>query len=611
MKEPLSLSALGVPDARCNGPVAGSFLTRLPSLHGNAAVQMRALAKGACKSTAVVQRVNQTLWHQNLAPLLGDFPPKQGLQRYCRGEALLYAASGMALAPFGPGLSRCTERSVCWFGITGCGSGGGASLPSLLLRARLVGPAIFAPHMRYLPFGSGGGVLLGWYCPPTHGTYILEARLEWLATSTARILVEGANGPELLIRNGLVRGLSPGVHRLSSLTARPRGAPPARNVNNGCCRRPGWIAPNGQFLEEASDGHGYAVDVFLGGLERRCTGPALDCCPHEAFCASLTRRCTTDSTLRLSSQGAQPIAVQVDRVARLPLDLQPKACHRGSVEYWANGDGYWADSHSQSDHHAPAPFAPSGMPQEEMGHGRWVWASRRCVRKPLTRAAARRCLRKRGREWLHLHGDSVARDLYAAVSSFLGLPTLSREELKRRTNVAGERLHVATEATHEQSAANKRLRVSFGHNWNVLQTPAQLVKDLKMLAPDVLVMNFAFHHSPHSNRHDVWPALVAEWTRAWRDLGASNSTSALPAAIVHQRLGAMQGTRGGGPGVDLRLDDGELSKAVQPLNFSSLEFAQPQYSRFDSISDGIHTHVNSTTMLELVSQLLELVCFGK
>jgi hypothetical protein len=79
-------------------------------------------------------------------------------------------------------------------------------------------------------------------------------RLEWLSTSTSRIRDEGAAGPELLRRNGL----DASFHQ--------------HNVNNRCCLDPGWIAPNGQFLEAASNGDGHAVDVFLGGLERRWSG---------------------------------------------------------------------------------------------------------------------------------------------------------------------------------------------------------------------------------------------------------------------------------------------------------------------------------------------------
>jgi hypothetical protein len=176
------LSVLGVPDARCDGPsTVDAFPTRLPSLEGEPAAQLRSLAQEACDSTGVVRRLRRTICNGHgraLAPLLGDFPPKRGAQGLCRGEALLYAASGMALAPFGPGVSRCVEGEVCWFGIADCGRWGGASLQSLQLRARLVGPSIFLPHLAYLPLGPHAGVLLGWYCPPTAGTYALEARLE-------------------------------------------------------------------------------------------------------------------------------------------------------------------------------------------------------------------------------------------------------------------------------------------------------------------------------------------------------------------------------------------------------------------------------------------------
>jgi hypothetical protein len=114
----------------------------------------------------------------------------------------------------------------------------------------------------------------------------------------------------------------------------------------------------------------------------------------------------------------------------------------------------------------------------------------------------------------------------------------------------------------------------------------------------------------HSNLPHPFSDAVISWTSAWRGYLASNATPAVPGALVHLRLGAMQGTRGNGPGLQLTLHDRELSKAVAPLNFVSLSNALAQHSRFDSIVDGIHTDVNSTITLEVVSRLLAHVCFG-
>jgi hypothetical protein len=176
----------------------------------------------------------------------------------------------------------------------------------------------------------------------------------------------------------------------------------------------------------------------------------------------------------MSRRGERAMTLQVDRavstrgppsrsrqsnqwaVSRPTVDPL-HACRRGGLDDRDDRDGYWADTGGAADAHAPAAYAPTAVPPEEEGHGRWAWASRKCVRTPLTRAGARHCLRKRGAEWIHLHGDSVVRDLFGALTDFLGLPTLSRDELKRRTNVLGERLLLAQDHTPAESEVRDRL----------------------------------------------------------------------------------------------------------------------------------------------------------
>ena len=74
------------------------------------------------------------------------------------------------------------------------------------------------------------------------------------------------------------------------------------------------------------------------------------------------------------------------------------------------------------------------MSAEEEGHSRWAWASRTCAHTYYTPLAAQQCARRASRSRILLHGDSQSRALYISMVRWLGLPVLSEEEMKRRTN---------------------------------------------------------------------------------------------------------------------------------------------------------------------------------
>ena len=659
-----------VPNARCADPAAVSWPVRLPPLPdgSKAASALLAHAKRTCKNSRTIERVESILKNAtgHLAPLSGDQPPLRphGL---CRGEAMLHATSGMALAFFGPGLIHCAANRLCWFALADCGKRRGQDLSSLLIRARFVGQrAIFVPHLAYLPISSGGdAVLIAWYCPPIAGNYSLDARLQWLLTTEERVRADGALG-EALLRRGSHSVPSPRLasvgNRGSSFTS---GIKPRRLVHGNKAYGAGGGAlhravpharstsdlykrstPLGrQLLAPTTSGLPPRGEIFLGGIEPRCprnSNPAT--CPYafeNALGLRTAQKC--ESAARIGGErfaALQPVLVVTDDAARSPRGSDAlKQCsigHERSLNHeaneYTNGQGYWSALASNgpgtgATGHGGSSSA-TGLPPEEGGHSDWVWANRLCHRKPLTRAAARRCLHASGHVRIHFHGDSIARDLYVAFANFLGLPVLSRSEMKHRTNVLKIMLH-GTEGAEQavpgggsggdstggmakksRSQSRSRLQVTYGMTWGMLRDPSRLFLELQHIRPQVLVTNFALYHGGFK-----W---LEHWVGKWREYTSSErsrsnpnddsrSANYTPPVLIHQRVGALQGARGYGP-LGIQDNDAALGTATKALGFVHLDSRLPHYSRFDATDDGGHVRINGTTMLDLARHLVELVC---
>ena len=102
----------GVVPATCDGPSTVQYPAELPAPPAPTAARLLAMARAACAKADPMRRLNDSLHSASFAPLTADTTPLRP-QPHCRGERLLWAASGIALAPFGPGLRHCKSQSVC------------------------------------------------------------------------------------------------------------------------------------------------------------------------------------------------------------------------------------------------------------------------------------------------------------------------------------------------------------------------------------------------------------------------------------------------------------------------------------------------------------------
>ena len=614
------------PNAACDSPTSNGFPTTLNRPPLGTSTKLLSMARAACAKADVIRRMNASLTSKSWAPMTADTTPLR-MQSHCRGEPLLYAAGGVALAPFGPGLRHCRANSVCWFALADCGTRGGAALDGLQLRTRFVsGTAIFAPHVAFVPLGEGG-LLFHWFCPPAAGNFSLDARLMWFATDADRVRRDGPAGARLLDENrqawaGLQRpvlsrpgaklasGIRPSIKRggvgvgggggRGSVSGRGRGGrvtfhSHVHNMNGRLPHQHSASTAAGRRLEPATAATAATrLNVFLGGREPRCPrGHRCQLDFDTAAYRALSRRCDGESAL--GGVSAAPLVTHVvedhdgGEGPRRPLAASPPACTLGEV----GSDGYWADSSAPF---APRPFAPTPLPAEERAHGRWVWANRGCKRTHLTRESARRCLADAGRMRIHLHGDSQSRDLYVALAQFLGLPVLAPDEMKKRTNVLGVKRHGTGEAT---------LSLTQGYTWGAVQHPILLSTEVAEVDPHVVVTNFALAHAPL-----VLPALqdyMDKWVAHWKSQFMPHTSRTPPPILIFQRAGAFEAARGYGP-LGLQAQDELIWRALRPLGFVALDTLVPHASRFDATDDGAHVLVNGTTMLGIVTRLLELAC---
>lgn len=617
-----------IPNTTCSGPTtAAVFPSRLPQPSSITVDTLQLMAKHACAKSSVVQRLNVTLLDKRLAPMTADTTPLR-IQPHCRGEPLLYAASGIALVPFGPGLKHCRDGAVCWFALADCGGSAGSSLDGLMIRTRLVSDrAIFTPHSAFLPLAAGG-VLLHWYCPTrAAGDFTLDARLMWFGTDASRIRRDGPDGQRLLdedqhawaglrpkpargvVRPALTRSPLPrfvgrggkhvgsgkhsggqyGLH--SQLPLQRHVLAQHRSVTSPAARRSGQVR---RRLQQHETSVANPINVFLGGREPRCPrGSACKLDFGTPAYKDISKRCDGESALGGAS--AAPIVIRVTETkanasASARAITAPK-CPPGAIEL----DGYWIDSAAPL---APAAFAPTPLPAEERSHGRWTWASRGCTRTHLTRAAALRCLADRGRLRVHLHGDSQSRDVYVALAQFLGLPVLDDKQMKLRTNVQGIR-------RHGTGGEGGGVGVTQGYTWGSLLHPELLATEVADIEPHVVVTNFALAHSSYPV--PVLAVHMSKWVEHWQRQFVPHTSRQPPPVLIYQRAGAFEAARGYGPH-GLQAQDEHIFRALQPLGFVALETLVPHASRFDATDDGAHVRVNGSVMLNIVSRLLELSC---
>ena len=237
------------------------------------------------------------------------------------------------------------------------------------------------------------------------------------------------------------------------------------------------------------------------------------------------------------------------------------------------------------------------MSAEEEGHSRWAWTSRTCAHTYYTPLTAQQCARRANRSRILLHGDSQSRALYISMARWLGLPVLSEEEMKRRTNNLS--------ISHHSLSTRFGLTIAQSYTWDMdvrtLTTSLEAV--IRRMRPNVVVLNFAASHTISAGGD---PDAFARWFR----LFVQRLDDPKPSLWVYQRMGALQGMRNS----DFREQrfkryDTKIWEALRPLGFVEYATRLPELHRFDAKApDGWHLLMNSTMSMLSANMLFELLC---
>ena len=245
----------------------------------------------------------------------------------------------------------------------------------------------------------------------------------------------------------------------------------------------------------------------------------------------------------------------------------------------------WVDAHH-------GPF----MSAEEEGHSRWAWASRTCAHTYYTPLTAQQCARRANRSRILLHGDSQSRALYISMARWLGLPVLSEQEMKRRTN--------SLKISHHSLSMRFGLTIAQSYTWDmderILNTSLEAV--IRRMRPNVVVINFAASHTISAGDPDAF----VRWFRRF----VQRLDNPKPSLWVYQRMGALQGMRSSGFREQrFRRYDTKIWEALRPLGFVEYTTRLPELHRFDAKApDGWHLLMNSTMSMLSANMLFELLC---
>ena len=120
---------------------------------------------------------------------------------------------------------------------------------------------------------------------------------------------------------------------------------------------------------------------------------------------------------------------------------------------------------------------------EDRDLSRLFYAPYKCRYKFYVKEELQMCLKIKNITHIHFQGDSMSRDLFAAVSSYLGVKGVNEDQLKHLTNVMKEK---------KLTTVADKVILSEGYSWDWTKEVMDIVNQPPY--PQVVVSNFAFAH---------------------------------------------------------------------------------------------------------------------
>lgn len=410
-----------------------------------------------------------------------DIPP--GGQTKCRGKDMLFALTGVIVWPFGP-MENCPTYSKCWFGLLTCGTPkkealsemgrknienalkrvkpntplplvSDWSIKALSIHLRLIGLEIIAPDQRLFSVASGSSkehndvIIAQYVITIPYDEYKLEMRLAELYPSALYqwsrddivdngMLIFGniyIGGSESRCNWGRCQytNVCCGCDEKSFLTGTPRNLISKSGLSQ---------CPNVQKLREASDNsnHGKKSQSATGNSGSNDVGSLPLCSkmdstsPGRWILSSQTRQKSSSTPLPFCHH--EYVTAAFNEVPKASKALKPLNANR--IVPLRNVS---SDQHSHRHHHNSW-FEASGDPcivqhieAEDNGERSWFFAPYECRYHFYKKPELHQCLKSQNISHIHFHGDSMSRELFLYVSKYLGVPSVSEDELKHMTNV--------------------------------------------------------------------------------------------------------------------------------------------------------------------------------
>ena len=566
-------------------------------------------------------------------PLSERYPPPYQLntqrppsgQNLCRGNSMLYGLAGVVLWRFGPALSECKTYQHCWWGVLSCGKPNDTSIRELPLdQIRLQLEATTKSKRERHKEGDASGMsgqdpnITLPSLPPFLGfslkSIFINARLVGaeLVVPETRLLTLSAHEEALVFRFTLTQ-----PHPSVRLEARLQDFYPSSLFN--------WSRELAQ-----DSGMSYSGFVFLGGTENRCR-PWTRC----ALNSQSTMSACDKASMLLSMVDGEvdqtevifPVAcgssLGCGRRPDLPLCLETSSrpgrwmageltAHRcgtgrASLPQIANGTGVKLGLLASGD-----PCIMGKLRRryentnEEEGLNHWFYSPYACRYHYYNESQLSRCFAAKNITHIHFQGDSMTRDMFAAVQKLLGVAGVSEDRLKILTNqLKTERLAA--------SAFGARLLLTEGYFWDpdgMAKHWGMLRADAPLGPPQVIVANYAFAHRGE-HPEELYASFEKHAGRVWaRNFSLADRLG--PRWRYFQTPRDPRGLKDGNlwAAHAARLRSEVLERAHAKYGFVTLDDFLILEGRFDGIMhpgrDGWH-HYGSTRMME-ATLLFNMLC---
>ena len=468
----------------------------------------------------------------------------------CRGNAMLYSITGgVVIWRFGPALSQCRTYESCWFGLLTCGKVSHQKIATLAAESN--------------PGKINSSTYAGFSMRSLYLATRVISRCEIAVPETRLLVSPPQQGPSSSPSHDVL------LHRFT--LTQPCAA--ARLEARLQFFYPAALVPG---LDAVAV---YDSAIFLGATEERCR-PWTKCalfakrtlphCDVASFVPNPAPATHLSATMHQQHQhqhqqhasspahpGHLPVmwnvtdgwaegcsssnnsnsssgaSARASRPAVLPLctrnstypgrwvggDAAPPFCQGGGgADAAGAGLGLLASGDPCILHRLHAQYNTNEpLAEDTSGSANWYYAPYACRYHFYSAAEAGQCLRARSIRHIHFMGDSMSRDLYAAVQKVLGVAGVSDKSIKAATNERGHKLLEARTGT---------VALTESYFWSYMEIDWTYVagkSKLGLSPPEVVVSDFALSHLGEP------PALLDQFFEAYMGrLLKSNYTSVGP-----------------------------------------------------------------------------------